>query len=55
MAQELSAIQIETLKKPCPVCSSQLGEVGDLLDFEHNIITCTKCDYALLFDGSTIN
>lgn len=55
MSQELSPIQIETLKKPCPVCGSQLREVGDLSDFDHNIIACSYCEYALLFDGSTIN
>lgn len=58
----LSKLQREALKKPCPLCGARLRTVGDLGDFEHDIVTCVNddsltnyCDYAMFFDGSTMD
>ena len=50
MSKELSEKQIEILKGRCPECGSILQEVGDLADFDHNIVMCTSCDYTLMFN-----
>lgn len=50
----LTPVQHQALTKPCPKCNSKLDTVGDLSDFDHDIVVCTHCDYAMFADGSTM-
>lgn len=49
----LSKMQREALKHPCRLCMKPIIEVGDLGDFDHNIVQCSDedCEYAMMFDG----
>lgn len=53
----LSALQAETLKRPCPYCGKSLQVVGDLADPNHDLVTCTQdaCGYVVFFDGTTMD
>lgn len=53
----LSEIQKEQLIKPCPICGSKCLAVGDLSDFNHDIVICNNnnCRFALMYNGDLIN
>jgi hypothetical protein len=50
----LSPLQREALKKPCKLCGNPLIVIGDLGDFDHDIVQCSdddNCEYTLMYDG----
>jgi predicted nucleic-acid-binding Zn-ribbon protein len=51
----LSNKQQQALENPCPNCGNKLQEIGDLADFENNLVSCTNCDYTMFYDGSSMN
>lgn len=53
----ISKKQEMALTKPCPQCGGKLEEVGDLADFDHNLVSCQAdgCDYVMFYDGSLMH
>jgi hypothetical protein len=54
----LSQVQQHALLQgSCPKCSTRLHVVGDLADFDHDIVQCKnyECDYVLFADGSAMH
>jgi len=60
MEMNLSELQQKALHAPCPRCGGTMEEMGDMGDYDHDLVACAgdsgePCDFVLFWDGSTMD